>query len=293
MILGQIGDESILINEETLFYGAPKDRCNPDARRNLGRIRSLLMAGKAEEAAFYAKAALTGTPRYLSPFQPAGILRLIYDNPPLPPAGYRRELDLDNAAARVSFSLGDRAYSREYFCSPGPNVLAVKLSGEGPVSLIANLNRRPFEEHSCRIDDHTVGIRGRAGDGGVRYFGAVRILAPGGVLEVLGDAITIRGAEAAVIYAGFATDYGGNGAYRETVLEELTQAERMGYDELKKQHTARYRELYDRVELTLNEVQTREEMTDFMLEKLRQGGGDEYLDSHAGPYPALQGAWTR
>jgi alpha-L-fucosidase 2 len=301
MITGRVGDESILVNEETLFYGAPKERLNPDTRRSLGRIRSLLRDGKPGEAAFYARAALTGTPRSLSPFQPAGILRFIYDNPPLPPAvpaGYRRELDIDNAVAAVSFSLGDRVYHREYFCSMGDaNVLAVRLTG-GPVSLIAGLYRRPFEEHSGRIDDHTVGLWGRAGDGGVRYFGAARVLAEGGLFEVLGDAITLRDAERVVIYTCFATDYGENDEYRDYVLKELTNAERIGYDELKKQHTGEYHKLYCRMELSLNEVQPPEEMTDRLLENLRQGGGEDCLDYlcllefNMGRYLLISSSWN-
>ena len=78
MVEGQIVDEVLLINEETMYYGGPRGRQNPDTAKYLGTLRDLLFAGKPEEAEFLAKAAMTGTPRYLGPFQPAGQLRLGY-----------------------------------------------------------------------------------------------------------------------------------------------------------------------------------------------------------------------
>ncbi|MDR0555291.1 MAG: glycoside hydrolase family 95 protein [Treponema sp.] len=299
MVFGQIDDESILLNEETLFYGGPKDRGNPDAKGSVERIRSLLWAGKPEEAAFYAKAALTGTPRYLYPFQPAGILRLFHYRPKGSPGAYRRVLDIDRALAELSFTVEGEdgatgEFRREYFTSLAVNVLAVKISGTAPliapltapptapVSLIANLNRRPFEEHSGRIDRATVGLWGRCGPDGVDYFGAARLIAQGGQAEVLGDALTVRDAESVVIYASFQTSYRGNLQYREGVLASLDEAEKTGYEALKEAHCATYRELYRRVELSINSTDDPEsaapaESTDAMLEKLQQGD-DRYLD---------------
>lgn len=42
MIFGGIKEEYLQLNEDSIWYGGPRDRNNPDALRNLGEIRRLL-----------------------------------------------------------------------------------------------------------------------------------------------------------------------------------------------------------------------------------------------------------
>jgi alpha-L-fucosidase 2 len=276
MIQGQVADEVILMNEETMYYGGPRGRQNPDTAKYIGTVRDLLLSGKPEEAEFLAKAAMTGTPRYLSPFQPAGNLRISYFKHHGTASEYSRVLDIDNAAAAVSYRMDGIRYKREYFTALGTNVLAIRISASAPLTLQANLNRRPFEEHTGKIDDKTIGIRGRLGDG-VRYFGCARALVEGGTGAVIGDSLVIQGAETVVFLITFSTDYLYNGNYREQALCVLDEAERKGWEGLKNEHTMIYRGLYDRLQFTLNDVVTPEEPTDVLIKKLKEGGNGDYL----------------
>lgn len=63
--------------------------------------------------------------------------------------GYRRELDLENAIATVSFTNGEGSYRREYFISAKYQVLAMRFtSGGRPMKFQCNINRRPFEQYA-------------------------------------------------------------------------------------------------------------------------------------------------
>jgi alpha-L-fucosidase 2 len=306
MVQGQVADEILLINEETMYYGGPKGRQNPDTAKYLGTLRNLLFAGKPEEAEFLARAAMTGTPRYLGPFQPAGQLRLGYFRQQGKVSEYWRVLDIDKALAAVSYTREGVRYRREYFTALGTNVLAIRIGGEAPVTLQANLNRRPFEEHTGKIDDKTVGIWGRLGDG-VRYFGCARALVAGGSCAVIGDSLFIRDAETLVLLVSFSTDYLYNGNYREQALCTLDEAEKKGWEALKDEHVRIYQSLYGRLQFTLNDAVSPEEPTDLLLKNLKAGGSGDYLcllDFNMGRYllisssyncriPAnLQGIWN-
>jgi alpha-L-fucosidase 2 len=49
MVFGRVYKETVQINEETLWTRLP-DRTNPDARAHVDEVRSLLLAGRTEEA---------------------------------------------------------------------------------------------------------------------------------------------------------------------------------------------------------------------------------------------------
>ena len=75
-VLGKISEEMITINEETIWYGPFRNRKNPDCLKNIQKIRQLLLDGEVEKAQFLAKMAMTSTPKYMNPYQPAGDLKI-------------------------------------------------------------------------------------------------------------------------------------------------------------------------------------------------------------------------
>lgn len=72
MVYGEPFAGRIQMNEESVVYGGPIDRNNPDARKNLDKIRGLLREGKIEEAEELSVYALSGTPQSQRPFQTLG-----------------------------------------------------------------------------------------------------------------------------------------------------------------------------------------------------------------------------
>ncbi|MGP8245040.1 MAG: glycosyl hydrolase family 95 catalytic domain-containing protein [Bryobacteraceae bacterium] len=139
MVYGRVRDEVIPLNDETLWSGAPYDPNNPAGRAALPEIRKLLFAGRYREAqALCSK--LLSVPLSVQHYQPLGELRIRFDGP-AEGAGYRRELDMDSALARVTYRIGDTRYTREIFASFPDQVLVVRITADKPgrISLAVRL----------------------------------------------------------------------------------------------------------------------------------------------------------
>lgn len=306
MVLGSVQEEVLPLNEETIWYGGPLQRESPDAAAHIAEIRELLWAGRVEDAAFLAKTAMNSTPKYLSPYLPAGDLRLSFKGHRGKVEDYRRSLSLDEAIASVSYTMDGAAYQRSYFVSQAQNVIAVRITGERPLTLAANLNRRPYEERTGRLDGNTIFIEGQCGEGGVRYFGAARIVCADGACETMGDYLIARQSRDITLYICFTTDFGGRKDYRQQCLGHLAGAQKLGYAALKEQHLRDWAALYGRVRFSLGE-EAPPIPTNKQLQRMREGGDTCVLSAllfHFGRYlliassfrcqlPAtLQGIWN-
>lgn len=76
MLFGGIETERIQLNEDSIWFGGPRDRNNPDALANLPEIRRLIFAGKLKEAENLATLALSGIPECQRRYQPLADLFL-------------------------------------------------------------------------------------------------------------------------------------------------------------------------------------------------------------------------
>jgi len=307
MVHGEINEEVLLLNEETMYYGGPKNRNNPDAIKNIGKIRNLLFAKKYEEADFLTKTAMTALPKQLSPYQPACFFKISYVGYHGKADSYLRTLDLDNAIASVSYNIEGASYKREYIASFDSNVIIYSITGTKPITLKAFLNRQPFDECCEKIDERTTGISGRCGNEGIRYFGCAKIGVKGGECSVIGDSLIAANAQSVFFYISWKTDYENNKNYREQALNAVNEAESQNYEILKEKHQKIYKSLFDRVSLSINDAETPDKYTDQLIDELKKGGSSDYLctlDFNMGRYllisssyncllPAnLQGIWN-
>ncbi|MDF2662377.1 MAG: alpha-L-fucosidase [Paenibacillus sp.] len=76
MIFGRAAEERIQLNEDSVWYGGPKQRDNPEAIRHLGDIRRLLFEGKPKEAERLARITMSSMPHHFAPYQTLGDLSL-------------------------------------------------------------------------------------------------------------------------------------------------------------------------------------------------------------------------
>ncbi len=273
-VLGKIQEEWITINEESLWYGPYRDRKNPDALEHLEEIRRLLLAGEVQKAQFLAKMALTSTPKYMNPYQPAGELKIVFLNHLAKRTANRRcYLDLDEAIAHVSYDMYGVSYHREHLVSEKYQVTAIHLTASEPrtLTICANMNRKPFEENSCKLDEKTVCNFGQNGVGGVHYFTGVRMAAKGAAVRTMGDFVYTENADEVTLYVACQTDFDGNEGFREDCIRQLDEAEAAGFERVKEAHEKTWHALYDRVEFALNEEKEDERITEVQLEEIRKG----------------------
>lgn len=281
-ILGKIAEEVITINEETIWYGPFRDRKNPNCLENIDRIRQLLLKGEVQKAQFLAKMAMTSTPKYMNPYQPAGDLKIQFMGHVAKRTSNRRcYLDLDDAAAYVTYSMGDVDYVRQHFVSEKYNVFVTNLSATegGKLTISANLNRKPFEEHTKSIDQNTVCNYGQCGAGGVEYFTALRMAVKGGQVRTMGDFVYVEDADEVYLYVASQTDFDGAKDYKEQCIRRLDIAEQTGPEHIWETHVKWYHSLNNRVTLELNENVQDERPVEAQLEELINGEAEnnDYL----------------
>ncbi len=309
MVFGQVREERIQLNEDSVWYGGPTHRHNPDALKHLPEIRRLLFDGKPDEAAALARHAILGLPRYDHPYQPLGDLFIWFTDQEVAYTDYRRELDLDAGIARVRYRTAQGLLKREAFSSAVDQVLAVRLVPEHPggLSFAATLLRRPFDGARERPAEDTVVMRGECGAEGVRFAAALQASADGGAVRLIGDALVIEGADAATLLLA------ANTTFREpdpmaACLRQLGAANAKSYDKLHADHVADHRRLFRRVDLDLGADPTLAQLpTDERLQRVIAGAEDQQLlalyfqyaryllmaSSRPGTLPAnLQGLWN-
>jgi alpha-L-fucosidase 2 len=124
MVFGGVAQERLQLNEDTMWSGYPYDPTNPDAFASLEQVRQLVFAGKYREAERLADQKMMGVLRIgdrlyapfrrLMAYQPLGDLWLSFPHD-AEPTEYRRELDLDEAIARIRYRIGEVTFAREIF----------------------------------------------------------------------------------------------------------------------------------------------------------------------------------
>lgn len=169
MVFGRTDYERIQLNEESIWYGKPLDRNNPDALGNLEKIRELIFGGEIEQAEKLMLTALSGCPSTQRTYQTLGDLYLISDlDTEQECKEFVRELDLEKAICRASFLQGDVRYEREVFVSKPEDCMVIRFAADtaGMISLRARLERDRFLDGVGRLSPDTVYLYGGLGEGG-------------------------------------------------------------------------------------------------------------------------------
>ena len=274
MIFGLPVNDVIGLNEETLWYGGKMDRLNPDARKNLPKVRELIFAGKIQEAERLLRVAFTGCPESMHPYQALGTIHLQFDGiRPDDLQGYTRSLDLENAVETVSFTQNGVHYTREYFTSAPDRMLVCRFTADRPgsISFLAWLRRERIFGGTGKKDANTVALWGTAGDGGCRYEMRLRGKADGGTVEAVGETLIVTGADSVTLTLSAATSWETEdpGTFNEEVL---TVGEAFDAVSLKERHIADYRRYYDRMSLDLTPEEGRkDDSAPEMVTMARQG----------------------
>ena len=311
---GGIEKETYVLNEISLWSGSKQDTDNPDARESLPEIRRLLFAGKNDEAqelmyrTFVCKG-VGSRSGYMNPygsFQLFGNMVIDYKYPDgvsmSDIADYRRELQLDNAIATVSYNLGNVKYNRESFTSFASDLGVIRLSADKAKSLnlVIGMNRKadlrtedPRFDAECKVSDDEIPyllFSGRLPDGteersstdmqGMKYKAQVRVLLPGGGALKAGEdgsSLLIDDASEVVILIGMVTDY-----FEKDIDSKLkslfTAVEKKNYSAMKREHIKVFRELFLRAKVDFGHNEEKEKMSiDKRLDAFQQDKNDPSL----------------
>lgn len=90
MIFGGAAEEKLQLNEDSVWYGGPRDRNNEDALPHLPEIRKLILEGRLLEAEKLASMSMAGLPEAQRHYLPLGELLLSFGGHEQPADDYRR-----------------------------------------------------------------------------------------------------------------------------------------------------------------------------------------------------------
>lgn len=306
--------ERIQLNEDSMWYGGPLDRNNPDALSHLQTIRDLIVKGRIKEAEKLAALALSGMPESQRHYQPLCDMFLYFENHE-EAFDYRRELDLNHAVARVAYTLEDTVFKRDMFISSVDQVMVMRIKGEGSgkISFQAVLKRSKYFEQVAALNGDTLIMRGNCGGkGGMEFRAVVRAIAGDGrVHTTIGENLIVDNTDTVTLLLTAATTYRSTDP-EAACMQALDYSSRYSYETLLKKHIEDYKGLFDRVALDLR-GETTEDALDLMatnerLDRVKLGKEDPELVklyfqfgrylmiscSRPGTLPAnLQGIWNK
>ena len=319
MVYGGVGNDTLQLNEETIWAGEPGNNIQASIKSFLPEIRDLVFTGEYQNAQALANSHLprragTGS-NYGMCYQPAGNL-VIHSLHEAEPLEYHRELDIANACATVVYRSDEVQFKREYFTSFTDDVVAVRITSDKPASINCDLRlNSPHEGSELEVNQNTISLRGTSSNyenkkGKVRFTMTVKAIPSGGKVAPTDSSLVIREADTLIIYSTIATNFVNyrniSGNPDSTVKEILSLVSEKNYNSIKKDHSEFYRQYFDRVSINLGATDSINKPTDIRLAQFNEGNDPQLVAlyfqfgryllisaSQPGTQPAnLQGIWN-
>lgn len=252
MVFGKIKNDRLQLNEDSFWYGGFRDRVNPDARKNLEKIRSLIFEGQIPEAQELMKVSLSGVPQSQHPYQTAGDLFIDWELKE-DISKYRRVLDMDRGIVRVELAGEALAHTREFFSSCIDQVIVIRAASESSdISFSMHLERSRFYEHAGKMAEDTIYMDGDLGKGGSSFFAAAKARINGGEMEITGEHLQVKNAREVIIYLAIETSFYHGEKLKEVAVERLSHAAQKGYEAVYADHVQDFQKLAGSVRLKLS-----------------------------------------
>lgn len=313
MIFGDPLKERIQINEDSIWYGGPQDRNNPDALTHLSVIRGLLFDGKLKEAHQLAETAFSGTPCSQRHYMPAGDLLIIADKEG-EVSHYSRHLDMERAVAVTSYEQDGYRYRSEAFASYPDGILVIRLETDCPKGMFLRVRfdrkKGKYVDFTEKRGTNSLVMRNSCyGTDGNDYALMVQAHTDAGTTKTIGEHLVVEGAKSVEFRVAVATTF----RYANAELacqQKLDLVSLFSYSELLTRHINDHSHLFQRVSLHLHDDHMEENLalsTPERLERMKQGYDDmalislyfqfgRYLliaSSRQGSLPSnLQGIWN-
>jgi alpha-L-fucosidase 2 len=322
MVFGRVANETVQFNEKTLWTGGPGapgynfgnwTTPRPDAIAEVQRLIAEQGRLTPQEVANR-----LGQPKSsFGSYQTFGDLSLRLTEDPGTVQEYRRELNIGNAVAKVSYVDDGVRYTREYFASNPHNVLVVRLSADQPgkIGFTTSVTAPDNRSRTTTASGGRITFAGALNDNKLRYESQIQVNADGGSrTDGTDGTVTVAGADSATLVLAAGTDYAGSyPTYRGTdphaaVTGRVDRAAAKSYADLLAAHRADYTGLFDRVKLDIGQTMPNIPTDDLLLGYDKgNAAADRALEalffqygryllvasSRAGTLPAnLQGVWN-
>ena len=170
---------------------------------------------------------------------------------------YRRDLDIGDALAHVSYEANGIKFSREYFCSHADGVLVVRLTADKPGSYSGSIELNDSHGAQTIAEKNKLTFFG-ALTNNLKYEAQLVVRNDGGTLQTNGSRLEFKNCDrltliftAGTDYAfGYASHYRGEDPHAR-ITKEIKTAAAKNYGALKAAHEKDFHSLFDRVALDL------------------------------------------
>ena len=254
MVYGNVGKETIQLNEHTVWSGGPNRNDNPASLDSLAVIRQLIFDGKQKEAEDIANRIIITRKSHGQMFEPVGSLQFVFDGHDNY-TDYYRELDIEKAVSKTSYVAGGIKFTREAFASIPDRVIVMRLTADKPnsISFTASLSTPQPKATVATTALRELTIAGTTIDhegvkGLVKFKGIVRIKPEGGVFTSNDTSLVIKNANAATIYISIATNFNSyhdvSGNENKRAADFLNKAYAKSYSVLLRSHVSAYQKYF-------------------------------------------------
>ncbi len=228
---------------------------------------------------------------------------------------YRRDLDLDEAVARVRYTSGGVAYRREYFASHPAQVVVIRLTADKPGAQAGSVELADAHKGATAAEGNRLAFSGALANG-MKYEAQALAIPDGGSLKASDGKLEFAGCNALTILLAAGTGYVADHSRQwrgepphDRLSRQLQAAAAKPYDALKAAHVKDHQALFRRVQSDLGPTPPDRLAlpTDQRLNAYGAKGGDPGLEglffqfgrylliacSRPGTLPAnLQGLWN-
>ena len=299
-VFGGTKEEKIYLNDLTLWSGEPvNDTIYKGKWQNLPAVREALAKDDYRAANELVKK-LQG--RFSQSYMALGTLYLHFNHDSVV-TNYYRDLNLDNAVSKVSYTANKVNFTREYFVSNPDKVIAIKLKaskkgalnftvGFGSVMKFAvEAKYNQLIANGYAPYDQKASVGGVPGEiffdskRGIHFSTQIKIKSDG---KVVGSdsVLSVKSATEATIYISIATSFNGfdknpvteGKPYKTLANSQLQKASLKTFEQLKSVHVTDYQKFFNRVQLNLGNDSIINLPTDERLKRYATGKTDKRLE---------------
>jgi len=188
---------------------------------------------------------------------------------------YHRELDIDRAVLKVSYTQEGVSFVREYFISHPDNVLVIRLTANKPRSLSRVIYlTTPQPAVNITAENGVITMTGKPADqtdNGLKFARQIKVKAIRGTMKVAGNKVIVENADEIVLLSSAATNYRQSmddsfnyftdSAPLAKVQKAITRSAKKSYSDLLKTHINDYQSLFNRMSLFLTDAANTENKT--------------------------------
>ncbi len=284
MVYGNLKNERLSLNEDTLWSGFPKDLNTKNAQSHLEEIRNAIFSGDYEKAEKIANSDFHG--HWCESYLPFGNLLIDFKST-VSRKGYRRTLDISKGIAKTEC----KDITETVFASNPADLIVVNLKSESgffcDISFSSQLQNKVYTKEDtlivegsapeiCQPPYHTDGEPIVYGDKAMKFAGAAKIL---GDASFEGDKIVISNQKEITILISLATSFVDFKSMPTANAFERAMARFENikpYKLLLEEHIADFSSLFDRVELDLGDGNS-DMPTNKRLKAVKKGASDDAL----------------